>query len=180
MNMNTKELTFKNIIIPNEIINIILSYRSINPVSIIFKNEYINSYNKKYIKNMKEIIIDLTYGSNRANYFIPVEINMIDDSIENNDTDNNTDNNTDNESYDSYIETDDSEVQTDNTELIYNTRTENIVFNGYYDNYENSEEHWALSNRNGTIQLQAMSCYFCGEYKITSNIIIPDKILCNC
>ena len=170
--MNTKEITSKNFIIPNEIINIILSYRNINPVSIIFKNEYINSYNKKYIKIIKEVIIDLTHGSNRANYFIPMEMNSIDDNF--------GDNNTDNESYDSYIESDDSDIQTNNTELLYNIRTENITFNGYYDNYENSEEHWALSDRNGTVQLQAMNCYFCGEYKVTSNIIIPDKILCNC
>jgi len=194
MNINTKQVTFKNIkniIIPNEIINIILSYRIINPVSIIFKNEYINSYNKKYIKVIKEINIDLTYGSNRANYFIPVEMNIIDDLANNHFQNNNTNSETytDNETYtdsETYTEPDISLIETNNTELLYNTTNENNVSNEsndsneYYDDYENTEEHWALSDRNDTIQLQAINCYDCGEYKLTHNIIIPNRILCRC
>jgi hypothetical protein len=194
MNINTKQVNFKNIIIPNEIINIILSYRIINPVSIIFKNEYINSYNKKYIKIIKEINIDLTYGSNRANYFIPVEMNIINDLANNHFQNNNTDNdnNTDNETYtdsesytdsETYTEPDISLIETNNTELLYNTTNENNVSNvsnEHYDDYENTEEHWALSDRNDTIQLQAINCYVCGEYRFTHNITIPDRILCRC
>jgi hypothetical protein len=142
------------VFLPNEIINIIISFRNIHPLSIIVKNEYINTFNKKYKKYLKEMFDDLTNGLNRANHFIYQEDNndniTIQDYSENND--------------------DNISIYTD----IYDNE-----YNEYY-NYENIEEHWAFSNRNATIQFQAMNCVNCGEYKLSSNLFILNNIICNC
>jgi hypothetical protein len=87
MNQNNK----LPILLPNEIIDIIISYRNIHPLSMIIKNEYINIFNKKYKNYLKKMFNDLTNGINRANHFFyrgEEDINIQDDderSINNDD-----------------------------------------------------------------------------------------------
>jgi hypothetical protein len=154
MNQNNK----LPILLPNEIIDIIISYRNIHPLSMIIKNEYINIFNKKYKNYLKKMFNDLTNGINRANHFFyrgEEDINIQDD-------DERSINNDDNIS-----------ILTD----IFETNN-----NQYYDDYdyENTEEQWAFTNTNETIQFQAINCKNCGEYKLSNNLFISNKIICTC
>lgn len=167
--------------IPVELINIILSYRPKHKLAEIFSQEYINIFNKKKYGNIvSEIIHDLTSGINRNNGFGANDDETIGTDYETIDTDDET------------IDTDDEEQHlningTNAVETYFSDNDSDIDYEymsemGYDDfisvNQENTE-HWALSNRDNTVQLQGINCRCCGNYLIQLDYM-KDNIMCHC